>query len=82
MLNSKSETGPNGSGFGTISTVDSVGISLCSLHEISSGGARLIVPLEADFPDDLDLTFGLRPAKIRCSVVWRVPGQLGVAFVT
>ncbi|WP_157182194.1 PilZ domain-containing protein [Methylobacterium sp. 4-46] len=82
MPDLNSDAGLFGPEFGTISTVDSVGISLCGLREISPGGARLLVPPEAEFPDDLDLMFGPRPIRVRCSVVWRAPGQLGVAFLT
>jgi len=53
----------------------------CVLSDISDRGARLDVDDANALPDEFMLLLsGTGSARRRCRVVWRAPGQIGVAF--
>ena len=53
----------------------------CVLSDISDHGARLDVDDAKALPDQFMLLLsGTGSARRRCRVVWRAPGQIGVAF--
>ena len=53
----------------------------CVLSNISDGGARLDVDDPQAMPEQFMLVLsGTSGARRRCRVIWRGPGQVGVAF--
>ena len=53
----------------------------CIVTDISAGGARLFTEA-ANIPDQFRLLIdGDTPIREECRVVWRLGGELGVAFV-
>jgi PilZ domain-containing protein len=52
----------------------------CTLADISQTGARLVVALGSDPPDEFSLLLG--GASRRCRVVWRSEKQVGVRFLS
>jgi hypothetical protein len=53
----------------------------CVVQDVSSGGARLSVPIDAELPDQFRLHFPLRDITHDVQVRWRGTGEIGVAFV-
>ena len=54
----------------------------CIITDISAGGARLFTEA-ANIPEQFRLLIdGDTPVREECRVVWRLGGELGVAFVT
>ena len=54
----------------------------CIITDISAGGARLFTEA-SNIPEQFRLLIdGDTPVREECRVVWRLGGELGVAFVT
>ena len=54
----------------------------CIITDISPGGARLFTEA-SNIPEQFRLLIdGVPPIRQECRVVWRLGGELGVAFVT
>src|SRR3954465_13765534 len=54
----------------------------CIVTDISAGGARLFSDA-ANIPDQFRLLIdGDTPIREECRVVWRLGGEIGVAFIT
>jgi hypothetical protein len=52
----------------------------CTLHDVSTTGARLKVGSPIGIPDTFDLAVAGGQTR-HCRVVWRKPDQIGVEFV-
>ncbi|ACL57382.1 PilZ domain-containing protein [Methylobacterium nodulans] len=56
------------------------GLVSCVLRDLSSAGARLLVPDAISFPDRLRLVIDAERETLPCQVVWRRAGEIGVVF--
>jgi two-component system response regulator len=54
----------------------------CVVRDISDSGARLQVPNGAGVPDTFELIVELDGVEVHCVVVWRLPNEVGVEFVS
>ncbi len=52
----------------------------CTLHNLSGTGASLKVELTAGIPDQFTLIIEGEDRSLPCTVVWRLPKQMGVRF--
>jgi PilZ domain-containing protein len=52
----------------------------CTIRNISSSGARLLVASPVGIPDQFELFILSEDSKRPCRVVWRSATQIGVAF--
>jgi PilZ domain-containing protein len=51
----------------------------CTVHDLSSGGARIVTPSVETLPSEFTLLLSARRAR-ECHVVWRKKSELGVVF--
>jgi len=52
----------------------------CTLHNFSGRGASLKVEMTAGLPDQFTLIIEGEGRSLPCTVVWRLPKQMGVRF--
>jgi hypothetical protein len=52
----------------------------CTVRDLTSRGAGLIVGNSLSLPQSFDLTFGSLHARRACRVVWRSGTRIGVSF--
>jgi hypothetical protein len=53
---------------------------MCSVADISDGGAGLTVVTINGIPDEFDLHIKGEDNRRRCKVAWKQPNRLGVSF--
>jgi hypothetical protein len=54
----------------------------CTIRDLSKGGARLRIENTLALPDRFELRYEteLGPLRRACRVIWRGPGEVGIAF--
>ena len=52
----------------------------CTIRDLSKTGCRIIVPSQADFPDEFELHLPGSDEKFQCQIIWRKHYEAGVKF--
>jgi hypothetical protein len=52
----------------------------CTLRNLSTDGAGIVVKNATDIPDEFELSFGAAGALYQCRVVWRDENRIGLLF--
>ena len=68
---------------GTVLPRDSLAVIICTIRDLSEGGARLQSAQLKSIPDRFDLLIHFQAGKVErhhCQVVWKDKDQLGLSF--